>query len=82
MNTAKVAITATLALLLTSCAWHPYKTAPGTSVVVSRVPDALTAEVPEPRPKGTTNGDLAEWADALKEALKVANDRLRAIRDL
>jgi hypothetical protein len=73
---------ALLCLLLTACAVHPYRTAPGTSVLVVKPPAELTEEVPEPQPKGRDNGALAELADSAIEALREANRRLRKIRDL
>jgi hypothetical protein len=71
-----------LALGMTACAVHPYRTAPGTSVLVVKPPAELTEEVPEPQPKGRDNGALAELADSAIEALREANRRLRKIRDL
>lgn len=71
-----------LTVLLSACAYHPYKTVPGTTVLVARVPESMTEPVAVPEPKGRTNGDLAEWADGLARALRVANEKLRRIREL
>lgn len=48
------------------------------------VPKELTSTVPEPLLKSgpVTNEDLADWADALKTALREANRKLRAIEGL
>lgn len=52
--------------------------------VYVRLPAELTAQVPEPLLKSgpVTNEDLADWADALKAALREANRKLRAIEGL
>lgn len=69
-----------LALLLTACATH--QTAPGWAAPI-RPPAALTEPVTEPPlPDPLTNGSLAEWADELRAALREANRRIKAIRDL
>lgn len=70
------------AFLNSGCAWHPYKTAPGTSVIVTPIPKELAQPVAEPEPKGRTNGDLAEFADSVLAALREANRRLARLRDL
>ena len=48
------------------------------------VPKELTSTVPEPslRAGPVTNADLADWADALREALRHANGKLRRIEAL
>lgn len=70
-------------LLLAACASKPVKP----EAVEVRVPVyvALPAELTEPvtepalRAGPVTNADLADWADALREALQHANGKLRAI---
>lgn len=71
-----------LTVLLSACAYHPYKTVPGTTVLVARVPESMTEPVAVPEPKGRDNGALAELADAALRALREANEKLRKIRDL
>jgi predicted trehalose synthase len=67
---------------LTACG-SIHTRAPGTSIVVARVPDALTEPVAEPQlPDNPTNGSLAKWADDLKAALREANRKLAEIRKL
>lgn len=68
--------------LVSACALHPYKTAPGWAAP-TRVPAELTEPVPEPvLPADATNGDLAEWSDRLRAALREANEKLKRIRGL
>jgi hypothetical protein len=52
--------------------------------VYVRLPPEMTAQVPEPLLKDgpVINEDLADWGDALKVALRVANSRLREIEAL
>lgn len=68
-------------LLLTACGSIHTK-APGWAAPM-RVPSELADPVEEPKlPEDATNADLGEFADALQDALREANRRLRAIRDL
>lgn len=47
------------------------------------VPAELTREVAEPKlAADPTNADLADWADALRAALREANSRLREVAGL
>lgn len=47
------------------------------------VPAELTREVAEPKlAADPTNADLADWADALKAALREANGKLREVAGL
>lgn len=47
------------------------------------VPGQLTEQVAEPvLAADATNADLADWADALKAALREANSRLREVAGL
>lgn len=52
--------------------------------VYVRLPAELTEPVAVPalKPGPVTNADLADWADALREALQHANAKLRRIRAL
>jgi len=52
--------------------------------VYVRLPAELTEPVTEPGlPAGpVTNADLADWADALREALRHANGKLARVRAL
>lgn len=52
--------------------------------VYVKLPAELTAQVDEPALKAgpVTNADLADWADALRVALREANARLRRIEAL
>lgn len=52
--------------------------------VYVRLPAELTEPVTEPelKPGPVTNADLADWADALREALRHANGKLARVRAL
>jgi hypothetical protein len=52
--------------------------------VYVHLPAELTEPVTEPalKPGPVTNADLADWADALREALRHANGKLSRIRAL
>ncbi len=43
-------------------------------------PTVYLQEVPEPRLRGRTNGDLLAWAVDLREALRLANADKKALR--
>ena len=70
--------------LLASCASNPIVKTQTVTVkvpVVESVPSALTQPVAEPKLKDgpITNRDLADWALALRQALREANARLEQI---
>lgn len=44
-------------------------------------PAVLLQEVPEPRLRGRTNGDLLSWSLDLREALRLANSDKAALRE-
>ena len=44
-------------------------------------PAVLIQTVPEPRLRGKTNGDLAQWALELRAALRLANGDKKALRE-
>lgn len=77
---------ACLTLSLAACASKPVKP----EAVEVRVPVyvRLPAELTEPvtvpalKPGPVTNADLADWADALREALQHANGKLARVRAL
>lgn len=75
-----------LLLLLTACASKPIiKThdVPVAAPVFVAIDAELTAPVAEPvLPPAPTNADIAEWADALKTALRTANAKLGKILGL
>jgi type IV pilus biogenesis protein CpaD/CtpE len=77
---------ACLTLSLAACASKPVKPeAVEVRVpVYVRLPAELTEPVTEPVLKAgpVTNADLADWADALREALQHANGKLARIRAL
>lgn len=74
---------ACLTLSLAACGTKPVKPeAVEVRVpVYVKLPAELTEPVTEPalRAGPVTNADLADWADALREALRHANGKLRAI---
>jgi len=43
-------------------------------------PVLLLQQVPEPKMRGKTNGDLLNWAIELREALRLANSDKRALQ--
>ena len=74
-----------LGLSLTACAGNVKPEAVEVRVpVYVRLPAELTEPVSEPalRDGPVTNADLADWADALREALRHANGKLRRIEAL
>ncbi len=76
-----------LVALLTSCANKPENVRTETVEVEVPVnvpvPAELTREVPAPvLPERATNGDLADYTDALRASLKAANAKLREIAGL
>lgn len=75
-----------LGLSLTACAGNATKPeAVEVRVpVYVKLPAELTEPVSEPalRDGPVTNADLADWADALREALRHANGKLRRIEAL
>lgn len=75
-----------LTLSLAACASKPAKPVPVEVrvPVYVRLPAELTEPVTEPAlPAGpVTNADLADWADALREALRHANGKLARVRAL
>ena len=77
---------ASLTLSLTACAGKAVKPeAVEVRVpVYVKLPAELTEPVTEPslRAGPVTNADLADWADALREALRNANGKLRRIEAL
>lgn len=75
---------ACLLLSLTACASNPIvqtRTVTVNVPVVESVPSVLTQPVAEPRLKDgpITNQDLANWALALRQALRQANAKLHEI---
>jgi len=44
-------------------------------------PAVYLQDVPEPKLQGKTNGDLAEWCIALREALRLANHDKSMLRE-
>lgn len=69
----KKILTGLIALSLTAC---------GTlSASRPAVPRAWTEEVAEPVPQGRLTGHLVLWAEDLRTALRVANGRLKTIRE-
>lgn len=44
-------------------------------------PAVYLSDVPEPRMRGKTGGDLAEWALDLRQALRQSNSDKAALRD-
>ena len=77
---------ACLTLSLAACASKPVKpeTVEVRVPVYVRLPAELTEPVTEPALKTgpITNADLADWADALREALQHANGKLARVRAL
>lgn len=75
-----------LVLALAGCAAQPIVKTQTVTVkvpVIEPVPAELTAPEPVPvLPAKPTNGDLAEWALALRHALDAANRKLNAIAGL
>lgn len=74
-----------LALCLTACASNPVVRTQTVTVrvpVVAPIPSVLTQPVAEPKLAGDTNGDLAAWALALRQALREANAKLKQIAGL
>ncbi len=53
---------------------------PSPQTILQRPNPEWTEAVPEPLLQGKTNGDLAAWAKALREALAQANASLAAVR--
>lgn len=73
--------------MLASCASNPIIKTQTVTVkvpVVESVPSVLTQPVPEPKLKDgpITNRDLADWALALRQALREANAKLQQIAGL
>ena len=80
-------VLASLTLSLTACAGKNPVKPEAVEVrvpVYVRLPAELTEPVSEPAlPTGpVTNADLADWADALREALRHANGKLARVRAL
>lgn len=71
-------------LLLAACASNPVavRTITVHTPVIVPVPSAYTDPVQEPQLHGNTNGDLAAWALALRQALRDANGKLKKIAGL
>lgn len=74
-------------VLLTSCASNPIVKTQTVTVkvpVVESVPSVLTQPVAEPKLQDgpITNRDLADWALALRQALRQANAKLHEIAGL
>ncbi len=44
-------------------------------------PAVYLQDVPEPQMRGRTNGDLANWALELREALRQSNGDKKALRE-
>lgn len=73
--------------MLASCASNPIIKTQTVTVkvpIVESVPSVLTQPVPEPKLKDgpITNRDLADWALALRQALREANAKLEQIAGL
>lgn len=68
--------TGALALLLAGCA-HTHL--PGTQIVTP--PGVLMADCPHPEGSAGTNGDLARWLLAYREALKLCNNDKEGLRE-
>jgi hypothetical protein len=70
-----------LLLFSTGCAQKPLPLAPmPPQIIREKPPAALIAAVPVPELAGTSNGDLAEWALALRCAVRQGNaDKLALI---
>lgn len=51
-------------------------------VKIVPVPPELVEPVAEPELAGDTNGDLVNWIDRWREALREANRRLRSIGEI
>ena len=77
---------ASLTLSLAACGTKPVKpeTVEVRVPVYVQLPAELTEPVTEPalRAGPVTNADLADWADALREALRHANGKLARVRAL